>query len=105
QYYYTRASVLSTPVYLLASEIGLMYVTSQLNRDSEFFEEIKEQLNIEAKQCIEHKQMFEPYIEQMKRFEQGQNMCYDHMSFDLQGTAFQKQIWQCLLTIGFGETT
>lgn len=105
QYYYTRASVLTTPVYLLASDVGLMYVTSQLDDDFEFFEEIKEQLNIEAKQCIEHKQMFEPYIEQLKRFEQGQSMCYDQLSFDLQGTAFQKQIWQSLLTIEFGETT
>lgn len=41
--------------------------------------------------------------QQLSEYFAGQRQCFD-VALDFSGTAFQKQVWQALLSIPFGET-
>jgi len=105
QYYYTKTTLFSKPIYLLASQSGLAYVTSLANNELEFLAEVKAELDIMPEQCTENKEQLNCFLEEIKRYEQGHSICYDKLSLDLNGTPFQMQVWNSLLSIPFGETT
>lgn len=104
-YYYAQTTMLGHSIYMLASDKGLMYLSSDEQNELEFFTAIKKLFHIDANQMVYHEQNLMPYIKQLKRFEQGKPPEQHKLSYDLRGTAFQKQVWQALLTIPFAETT
>lgn len=50
----------------------------------------------------ENATVFSGAIQQLQEYAKGQRRDFD-VKLNLQGTAFQKQVWQALLTIPFGE--
>lgn len=103
-YAYMQTSILSTPVYMVASEQGLMYLSSTVHDERELFTQLKKQFNIEQHQCTKSGQPFIDVLEELKRFEQGRAIRHDQLRLDLRGTPFQQNVWQCLQHIPYGQT-
>jgi methylated-DNA-[protein]-cysteine S-methyltransferase len=52
---------------------------------------------------IQEDQLFQPYVEQLHAYLQGKSTSFN-ITLDLEGTAFQKEVWAALGRIPFGET-
>ena len=104
-YYYTQTTLFALPIYILASNQGLMYVSTDEQTDEQFFSYIKTKFNLEQAECERAVEQLEPYVKQLKQFELGQPIDHSQLSYDLRGTMFQKSVWEALLTIPYGETT
>jgi len=52
---------------------------------------------------IEDEEKLKPYLTELEDYSQGKRTDFK-MPVDLQGTAFQKQVWRALSQIPFGET-
>lgn len=104
-FYYAQTKVIGLGLFLLASEKGLMYLSSEEEDEQQFLAAVQRMFAINTSQCEYSEQKLMPYIEQLKRFEAGNPSAQHELVYDLRGTPFQKQVWQALQSIPFAETT
>lgn len=89
-------------LYGAKTESGLCYIGTP----SETFETLENWVKKHFKEAelIEVQQQLQPYFTQLEKYFSGEEQRLE-TSFDFYGTDFQKQVWQVLASIPYGETT
>lgn len=88
-------------VYLAATANGLCFVGT----DHSSYEELEQFCNKQFPHCeiIEDKEMLIPYENELKEYFEGTREQFTFL-FDINGTPFQKSVWEALCEIPFGQT-
>lgn len=88
-------------VYLAATTKGLCFVGTHHSS----FEELEQFCKKQFPHCeiIEDKEKLIPYEKELIEYFEGNRNQFT-FSFDINGTAFQKQVWEALYEIPFGQT-
>ncbi|WP_397540157.1 methylated-DNA--[protein]-cysteine S-methyltransferase [Rummeliibacillus pycnus] len=97
--YWTSFNEKEWAIIIAASDEGLSYVGTSMNElESWYQKHYKDALLVENHlKMVEYKKQFQEYFA-------GERSTFD-VPLDLQGTAFQQQVWQALLQIPYGVTT
>ena len=99
--YWTSFQVDEWHVTVAATEIGLSYIGIAENSKLHMKEWITKYYEDEL---IEDASKLTVYIEEIKQYLVGNDNNFSSLPLDLQGTAFQLQVWQALQQIPYGET-
>lgn len=91
--YYTEWQALETKFYVACTEEGLSFVTNDWD-----------ELNEYADHLIRDDLKLAPFINHFEAYAKEQVFKLDQITMDLQGTDFQKKVWQELINIPYGET-
>lgn len=87
--------------FLVASDNGLAYVSHYTNNLNDVTSwQLK---NYPDAVLVSNKEKIAPYKKQFEEYLNGKRYTFD-FPVDLQGTDFQKEVWQALLTIPYGQT-
>jgi len=99
--YWSKLSQEDWSIYLAATEQGLCYVGSQ-NKD---FEELSKWVAKHYKeyQLMENNEILRPYSVELSEYLQGQRQHFS-LPVALEGTSFQKEVWDALCAIPYGKT-
>lgn len=99
--YWSNFTIENWEFYIGATSKGLCYISSPNDRWEAFRDwAIHKFVN---PKLIEDEDQFKPYLTELIAYFQGEQTKF-RMPVDLQGTAFQKQVWRALSQIPFGET-
>jgi len=87
--------------YLAATTEGLCYIGSQ----GQSYEEMERWLQVRRAgiRIVHDEHELQPYIEEVIQYLNGERQQFT-IRHDIQGTSFQKQVWQALLEIPYGAT-
>ncbi|WMT42166.1 methylated-DNA--[protein]-cysteine S-methyltransferase [Paenibacillus sp. D2_2] len=99
--YWSQLSQEDWSIYLAATQQGLCYVGSQ-NKD---FEELSQWVEKHYKEyhLIHNDEILRPYIVELTEYLHGHRQQFS-LPIELAGTPFQKEVWDALVAIPYGQT-
>lgn len=99
--YYSYMTYNDLRIFIAATKEGLCYVSTQVQNEKEATEQIKKYMNHFT--LIANDDVTNQYSKAILNYFTENRQSFD-FPIDLHGTPFQKEVWQALQTIPYGET-